>query len=641
MLYPLSLPRITLYWFLALGAIVMGLAMWAVGDFSQPMSDGNDTDVYEYVGYYFWKNLTLWPFPHLNLTTNQTFYPYGTNQTFLDWGFERDYWYALCYWLNGNRPGPYIQFYYVYSLVLTALGSFWLLRNRFPAWRLFVFGLAVSVFNFYALFKFPVHLNVCVGHYTVLCIVATYRLLATAPALPLKKGGGVITLNFLIGWATLHVLVLSQELGYVAGFGLAFTTVAGIIMLLANTRNRLTPNRFTPNPLNRGLPDSGKGNNCTPSATKSPHLGKGNNCTSSATKSPLFRGLGVSRLRVYAETKPLLLLAFFLLALWLYLPLALQIVVNARQFDFGDVVPSRMWSHPARLLIPYIPGLDQFTVGYERFFGDSFESFGQGSPGLWLIIAAAVGWWAIRRRVALWLPIVVMLALCLLYHPLLLPTLKIFPWFAFNRHGGRASLIYPVLLGLLALHVPVPKSRISWLVMSGLGMLMLVEWGYPYSVYVQLDRPRLPASFFRYVEVVRQTPGEAILDWPFCTTGADGPTATAELCPHYQEQNAVFTFRRFYDKKGVGQYFGRLSMAQTEPFRRDGWPRLLLPDYVFTEADWRFLDDFLRKNDFAGINLYPDLLAPEQVRQFYVRYGKPVAETRFPAAGRVQFLKLR
>ena len=632
--YSSALPRTTLHWFLALGAIVTGLAVRAVGDVEQPMSDGNDTDVYEYVGYYFWKNLTLWPVPHLNLTNNQTFYPYGTNQTFLDWGFERDYWYALCYRLNGNRPGPYLQFYYVYSLAITALGSFWLLRNRFPAWRLVVFGLAVSVFNFYALFKFPVHLNVCVGHYTVLCIVATYRLLTDV--LDRKP----ITLSFLTGWATLHVLVLSQELGYVAGFGLMFTVVVGVVVigywLFAYISNRPIPNLFTPNrpiglPLNRELFDSEKEKDCASSVTESP-LFRGSPMGRLGVKRLGIGRLGVCRLGVYVS--------LFLLTLWLYLPLTLQIVFNARTFDFGDMIPSRMWSHPARLLIPYLPPFDAFALDYQAIFEDSFESYGQTRPGLWLVLAAAVGWGTIRQRVALWLPIVVTLALCLLYHPLLLPTLKIFPWFAFNRHGGRASLIYPALLGLLALHVPLPKNRVAWLAIIALGILMLTEWIYPYSRYLTIERPRLPASFFRYVNVVKNTPGEAILDWPFCITGADGPTATAELCPHYQAQNAVFTFRRFYDKKGVGQYFGRLSLAQTEPFRRGGWPRLLAPGHVFTGADWRFMDNFLRQNDFAGINLYPDLLMPEQVGQFYARYGKPVAETRFPAAGRVQFMTL-
>jgi hypothetical protein len=593
---PLFAHRADLFWFLVLAVAVTALSVWAVNDFSQPLSDGNDTDVYEYVGYYFWKNVSFWPMPHLNLTNNQTFYPYGTNSTFLDWGFERDYWYAFCYWLNGNRPGPFLQYYYVYSLVVTALGSFWLLRNHFATWRLVVFGLAVSVFNFYALFKFPIHLNVCVAHYTVLCIIATYRLLSDV--LDSKS----ITPSFLVGWATLHVLVLSQELGYVAGFGLMFTVV--VIGSLVIGHWSLVIGRWS---LVIGHWSLVIGHWSLVMRHCSLFIG---HCL-------LFIAVG-----------------------WLYLPLVLQIVFNARQFNFGDTEPSRLWSHPARLLISYLPGVDQLTVHYERFFGDSFESFGQGSPGLWLVIAAAVGWWHIRHRVALWLPIALMLALCLCYHPTLLPTLKIFPWFAFNRHGGRASLIYPVLLGLLALHLPVPKKWFSWLLVSALALLMLAEWIYPYWIYKLQKRPSLPASFFRYVDVVKNTPGEAVLDWPFCTTGADGPTASAELCPHYQAQNVVFTFRRFYDKKGVGQYFGRLSTAQIEPFRRDGWPRLLAPGHIFTETDWLFLNNFLKKNNFAGINLYPDLLPPQQIQQFYARYGKPIAETRFPAAGRVQFLEI-
>ncbi|WP_332368046.1 hypothetical protein [Spirosoma telluris] len=91
------------FWAIGLGLLTALLGIWIVGDFRHPLSDGTDTDQFEYVGYFFSKNLTLWPLPYLNLVNTQTFYPYGTNQVFLDWGFERDYWYTICYRLLGGR----------------------------------------------------------------------------------------------------------------------------------------------------------------------------------------------------------------------------------------------------------------------------------------------------------------------------------------------------------------------------------------------------------------------------------------------------------------------------------------------------------------------------------------------------------
>lgn len=580
--------------------LTAALTAWVVGDFRHPLSDGSDTDQYEYVGYFFGSNLSLWPVPHLTLLNNQTFYPYGLNQVFLDWGFERDYWYAACYRLFG-RAGPYLQFYYVYSLVVTAVGTFLLLRPRFGQPRAFMAGLIVSVFNVYAIYKFPVHLNVCVAHWTTLCMVATYRLLYDV--IQQKP----VSLPYGLLWVWLHVQILGQELAYVAGFALTFTTLT--LPVLAVVFYRHYPQIST---------------------------------------WPLL--IGNYGREQYTRHRSRVWLGGLLIgvSLYLFLPLTLQVALTAWQFDFGAVLPLRAWSHPARLLMPYLPGLDTDAVPYQQFFHDTFESYGQGSPGLYLTIGAGVGLWQTRRRVALWLPIVAMLGLCLLYHPVLFPTLKLFPWFTFNRHGGRASLVYPVLLVLLALPVRWPGSArptAGWyaqmVAVGGLALLMGTEWTHALRLRVSLPVHVASADLLRYCALVRQQPGEAVLDFPFCTVGADGVGAQEGLCPHYTQQNAVFTFRRFYDKKVVGQYFGRLHPDQIQPFLRDGWPRLLAPGRAFTTQDWQFLDSFLRDNHFAGINLYPDLLTPEQVSQFYRRYGPPIAQTSFPAAGQVVFLPLR
>lgn len=599
---PLSVPsnRLAPLWAIALGLLTAVLGIWIIGDFRHPLSDGNDTDQFEYVGYFFTKNLTFWPLPHLNLVNTQTFYPYGTNQVFLDWGFERDYWYRLCYRLLGG-PGPYLQYYYVYSLVVAAVGTFMLLGSRFGIGKAAIVGLIVSVFNVYAVYKFPVHMNISVAHWTVLCMVATYRLLYETVQCDTAQSEPV-ALPFILLWVWLHVQVLGQELGYVAGFALTFTTLTLPVLAVVLYRRFLAGNQ-----------------------------------------SGYAHGWGL--LSQYVQTQFVRhrrvivgCCLLILVSLYLYLPLTLQIAFAAWKFDFSVVPELRAWSHPLRLFIPYLPGLQSFTIDYQSYLRDTFESYGQGSPGLYLVLLAAIGWWQTRRRIALWLPLVLTLLLCLFYHPVVFPTLKLFPWFSFNRHGGRASLIYPVLLGLLALPVRPPRRLFGQLLGLLLLGLMGIEW---YTAYLdRLNRP-LPLasdSVLRYCAVIRQQPGVAVLDWPFCTVGADGVGAKEGLCPYYAQQNAVFTFRRFYDKSGVGQYFGRLHPDQIKSFLRDGWPRLLTPNRVFTEQDWQFLDVFLRKNNFAGINLYPDLLTPEQVVQFYHRYGPPIAETAFPAAGRVVFL---
>ena len=585
------------FWTVALAILTAALTVAVVGDFRHPLSDGNDTDQYEYVGYFFGKNLSFGPFPHLNLLNNQTFYPYGLNQVFLDWGFERDYWYAGCYWLFGGA-GPYLQFYYVYSLVVAAVGTFLLLQSRFGVPKAFIAGLIVSVFNVYAIFKFPVHLNVCVGHWTILCIVATYRLLYDVSQ---KRS---VSLPYLLLWVWLHVQILGQELAYVAGFALTFTTLT--IPVLAVVLYQQYPR------INAWLQVVG---------------------------SYLREQYNQHRSRVWLGV------VLIGVSLYLFLPLTLQIAFTAWQFDFGAVPELRAWSHPVRLLIPYLPGFDTDAIPYAQFLRDTFESYGQGSPGLYLTMLAGVGLWQTRRRVALWFPIVAMLLLCLLYHPALFPTLKLFPWFTFNRHGGRSSLVYPVLLVLLALPVRWPRPgqpvrRIGLIAACGLALLMMSEWTHAFRLRISLPVNVASADLLRYCTTVQQQPGAAVLDWPFCTVGADGVGMQEGLCPYYNQQNAVFTFRRFYDKSVVGQYFGRLHPDQIKPFLRDGWPRLLTPGRTFTVQDWQFLDAFLRTNNFAGINLYPDLLTTEQTAAFYQRYGPPIAETRFPAAGRVVFIPI-
>jgi hypothetical protein len=159
----------------------------------------------------------------------------------------------------------------------------------------------------------------------------------------------------------------------------------------------------------------------------------------------------------------------------------------------------------------------------------------------------------------------------------------------------------------------------------------------------------LDPSFFKYMDRVREQPGEAVLDWPFCIIGGNGVGAGEGLCPFYLKNNGTYALRRFHQKKVMGQYFGRLHPSQITSHVEAGWSKLFSPDTpnifkaskqisCFTSDQWSFFTDFFTYNDFVGINLYLDLLPDDCPQEFYKRFGDPLVQTVIPFAGRVAFI---
>jgi hypothetical protein len=147
---------------------------------------------------------------------------------------------------------------------------------------------------------------------------------------------------------------------------------------------------------------------------------------------------------------------------------------------------------------------------------------------------------------------------------------------------------------------------------------------------------------------IAATPGEAVLEWPFCVAAGNG-LGTGELCLYYHRQSGLFALRQFHHKKVVGQYFGRLHRSQLTPFRQAGWPQMFFPDVDhpafatrqrrdFLPGEWRFLAEFYRLNDFCGLLIYPDLLDPGTVRTIHESAGPPAAEATYPGVGRMEFI---
>ena len=590
--------------------ISLSFSTIVIKDFTYPFAGHGDTNVWEYIGFYVSKNLTFEPFPQLNFVSNQVFYPYGVNSIFQNWGFERDFFYAVLLNLFGH--GPWLQIYYLLSILITAIGACILLLRDYGLYRASGAGLVVSFFNFYAVYKYPGHYGLSVLHWTTLSFLADF-LIVKKVALRQHIPSKLILLR-----VCLLMLSLGQELGYIAGFALTSLTISSTFVIgLYIYRHK-----------------------------------KGNLKIQSELK---------NQIRIYKKeffnhpSINILLVSISILFGYFYIPLVLQIAKEAKQFS--EVAGGGWWINPLRLLIPSLPGFNPIygiygqSVNFARIFGDTTEGLNDGSPGWFLVIIGFIGLWQSRKRIVIFIPLLIIFLMCLCYNPVGFPILRIFPWFAFNRIGGRCTLIYPVILCIFALEINFDKisSFKKQLLSIFLVTLACAELYTAYSFKDTYEPYSFDSKFFPYMEYVKKQPGEAVLDWPFCITGGNGVGALQGLCPYYTRNSSAYAQRRFHKKKVMGQYFGRLHPSQIESHINAGWPKLFSPDnsdfhkatqetQCFNSNEWSFFTNFYKFNDFAGINLYVDLLPERCIQEFYSRFGNPAIETIVPGGGAVKFI---
>lgn len=575
-------------------------------NFSGPLADihAGDTDQWDYMGYYVAHNLSFTPFPHLNWINNQTFYPYGTNHVYQGWAFEQNYWYAICYHFWGN--GPWLNIYYLISLFITSFGTYLLLRNDYGGLRATLAGLFVTFINFYALNKYPHHYAYAMIHWTVLSMVTDFLL---ARRVVLREA---VSLRFLLLKGLLITLCLGHDIGYIAGYALSSFTLTGIFVA------GIVGWRLYSSPASAGV----------------------------AIGNELKQWLAEYRKR---PALPIALVLAGLVAVFFYLPLLLEVAKQANSFTFKDrFAGGHGWVHPLRLLMPYWPGFTLFSDPLGLLLHDMPESNGAGSAGWFLVIMGVLGFWKTRRPIRwAYAPFLVFGVLHALYHPIVFPTLQVFPWDHFSRIPSRVTIAYPVILTFFALHWSGPIRPI-WL--AGLLAIGVVEVGAVYSFRYEQKPYYFSDSFKPYMARIREQPGEAILDWPFCIVGGNGAGLAEGICPLYTRTNTLYALQRFHGKKTVGQYFGRMHDSQLKPFIQAGWNALLdHPDQndmwlanqlttCLTDEQWRFFEQFYTYNDFAGINLCVDLLPQACVQEFYKRFGQPVAATEIPGAGHIVFI---
>jgi hypothetical protein len=576
-------------------AATLAYALVVVKDFSGPLVGVDDINALEHLGFMLEQKITFGAVPHLGLVANkEMLYPFGTLVVFLPWGVERDLSYALLHHAFGE--GPWLQLYQTASVAVSSIGTYVLLRREEGAARSLLVAFAGTFMNFYAVYKYPHHMNVSTMHWCILSITLDFVMFRRLVR------GERWSARLLIGRVALALLLFGLDLGYVTGFGLlslATTWGAAAVLLLLRRRS-----------LTAALPE-------TPLAELRAH--------------PL-------------QTAGLFALVF--VGAWLYVPIVFDIVKATHTYHFEGPGGSH-WAQWLRLVFPYLPFVGPQSDFARWLFGPA-EGVGEFSVGWALLAAALLGLRDARRARTLfvYLPILVAFALAFSYHPRRFPLLRVFPWFQYDRVAGRATLVFPLWFALAALAWRRPAKKH----LAVLGILAAIETTTAYAAFDY--RPfKTGASFWAYERAIHDAPGEAVLDWPFCIAGGNA-VATEDLCPYYALTSTTYAYRRFHKKDVVGLLLSRMAPEQAKPFYDLGLPTLFHPDVkeirtsrrqtqCFDEREWEIFDGFYREHDFAGISLYPDLLPPGCEDQFVARYGRPLAETRLPAEGRAVFFLRR
>ncbi len=582
----------------------LGFAHFVIHDFNGPMLGGDDVAIWTYQAYYLGHNLSFTPLPRLDLVNHQLFYPYGGSNVFQAWVLGPALLATVADRLVG--PGPWYQLYFLFSVLVAAVGGFLLLVRDHGAYRASLVSLAVSFCSYYAIAKFA-------GHYGVACNGwLTLNLLAD----------GVMVRRFALGrqWsarlvavrALLLVLVFGEDLSYMAGIALtSFAICALTVALTVAARASFRPARL---------------------------WGEA-------------RGW-LAQLRLSFAVHPVqtsVVSGATLVAAYFWVPLVLQINHAARSFDFSTMPEGGYWANPLRMLIPVFPGFN--PVSLVNAFHDRPEAFFAASPGIFFVLFAVAGLIGARKRVLAWLPFAALLALLLSFDPDGFAILRALPWFAAARVTGRFSTAYPAILAVFGLAVPASffRGRRGVLLATGGVLLLAVEGVTAYGIALIQPRRtfyRPDAAFTRLVDVIRSAPGEAVLDWPWCLAGGNG----VGLCPFYRyEAGNTMLLQPFDGKKAVANYFGRLHPDQVLPYFAAGWARMFFPDDPsnhratrqrrdFRPQEWDFFRRFFILNDFCGVLLYTDRLPAATVAGFHRRFGEPVAVATGTPYGRLEFI---
>lgn len=446
--------------------------------------------------------------------------------------------------------GPWFQFYFLLSLLTTALGAFFALKTDLGLRRAAGAGVALSFLNFYVVRKFPLHLPHACVHWTILGILLDYLI---ARRYWLRQA---VSMRLICARLTVLVLCLGLDLGYVAGFSLASFCLTVLWILISGCLR------------------------C--------------HCKVGALRAALIDGLRPA-LQQARSLRPQLasMTVIGLLAAWLYLPLSYQLTTATTRYDFSGLRAYSQWEDASRLFVPFLPKHNPETLN--RHFKDRGESWGfHFSPGISFVALGLLGIASGYRRLGVVAPFVALFMMCLFFLPEIFPTLKVFPWFRFARAPGRATCVFPVFLLIFYLNTPKCDWKKRGIQISTfiLGCLLLTESLVAYRLIIDA-RSKNPGfspdgSFQQTMDIIRSTPGEALFEWPFSIAPRGGA-----LSVYHGQLGGAFQLAQFHHKKGIGTYFGRLHPDNILLMVEAGWPHLIFADAVgrrqhrdFVEEEW-------------------------------------------------------
>lgn len=576
-----------------------------IRNFSMPLSGGGDVDEWEYVGYYLSQHLSFKPFPSLVFNHNQTFYPFGTTQVFSDWSLESNYWFAFFY--NNFGHGAWLNYYYILSLVISFLGTYLIIKKDFGQNKAFLVGFIVTFFNFYALNKYPHHYNHSTIHWAILSLFTDFILVKRI----IHRES--VSLKWIFLKAFILLATLGMNLGYICGFALNSFVISLICVIIVFLR--------------RGL----KNENQLRIYFK--------NWLNDLRSSPLFYTL---------LSIPSLLISFF------YLPLVFQIYFEAQTFHLDNANAPHFWSHPLRMFLPYFPTINTIHNPFIEILKDMPEGMGSGSPGWFCLGLGIIGFFANRKQFWLiFLPLAILLVISTFYHPNKIPTLKIFPWGAYNRVPSRFTSLLPVIFSCFFLPTNLSKLRFKKILLLFFTTFFVLEASEVYGFRYKQKPYEFDKNFFGYVENLKSQKGEAVMDFPFCIVGGDGTGLKENLCPIFQKTCNVYALSRFHGKKVIGGYYSHVHESAIKGFVGvgignwakpdndsyvEGWKKATKIINTFNKNQLEHFVKYFQYNDFVGINVCVDLIPTEMYNQITIAIGQPTHSTIFPGAGKVVFI---
>ncbi|MBE7411620.1 MAG: hypothetical protein L6Q54_03445 [Leptospiraceae bacterium] len=563
-----------------------------IKNFDGPVFGYGDTNNWEHTGYFLYKYLSFTPLPQIQFINDGTLFPFGSNHVFQSWSFEKDFFWMSFYHFFGN--GPWLKFYTLFTFIITFFGSYFILKKFFNDTQSIITSILLTFFNFYSILKYPYHLVFSNTHWLILSILLDFLLIRNYVIL--KK----IHFHLVLLRALTLSLGLGQELGYVVGLNLTSFLITYFFLFIY---------LFLDNKISLLL----------------------------ELKKKILEN------RIFS----IFTISIFFIVFVFYFSLILEVRKNIYSFPSKEIPEGVWWSNPLRIFLPFFPNIIRSNDFLESFFKDTPDGLGTGSVGFTLLCLGILGLYHTKNKIKIFLPLLVMLFLFFLYHPKFFPILKIFPWFQYMRVSGRATLVLPAIFAIFTLGIDWTKFKsIQFQILVIIfTIISLIELNHAYKLRISIDS-KIPKEFYAYMEIIKNSKGEGVLDWPFCIYGANLDTG---LCPFYPQTIGSYSFTKFHEKKVIGQYYGRVHPSQVAPFNKLGLKELFLYDKnsnplfpsqsrCFNENEWKKFEEFYYKYDFSGINLYTDTIGEKCKLEFYKKFGNPIARVKIPYSGNLEFI---